>query len=83
MSPTDKLLPQSNGKRPPEGNGIPGGNPSADSDDEQPEEIKVMEEHASFDEIVVWGHEALPDTSTDPYAKGIEEWIEFAGRVSE
>ncbi|KAI9770575.1 MAG: hypothetical protein M1840_003165 [Geoglossum simile] len=73
MSSTDKTLAQNSSKK-----GMPGDDPS---DDEQPEEVKVMEEHASFDEIVVWGHEALPDASADPYVKSMEEWVEFAEQI--
>jgi hypothetical protein len=58
-----------------------------DPDDEgegeqEPEpEIKVIEEESSFDEFVVWGHEAVMDEG-DPYVRGVEEWIGFAEGVS-
>jgi len=81
MSSTDKTLPQNDSRKASRDIGMPGGDSSTDSDGEQPEQIKVMEEHASFDEIVVWGHEALPDASVDPYIKSMEEWVEFAGQV--
>jgi Ribonuclease H2 non-catalytic subunit (Ylr154p-like) len=81
MSSTDRNLPQNGDRKASGDKGMPGGDSSPDSDDEQPEHIKVMEEHASFDEIVVWGHEALPDASADPYVKSMEEWVEFAGQV--
>lgn len=45
-------------------------------------EVKIMEEEATFDEVMLWGHEALPDELVDPYVKGVEEWIAFAGKVS-
>lgn len=45
------------------------------------EPVKVLEEAASFEEMVVWGHEVLPG-SDDPYVKGVEEWIAFAEAVS-
>lgn len=48
-------------------------------DDEEPE-VKIMEEQSVFDEIMVWGHEALMDES-DPYVRGMEEWIGFAEQV--
>jgi len=44
------------------------------------EPVKILEEQASFDEVVLWGHESTPD-ETDPYVKGIEEWIAFAETV--
>jgi hypothetical protein len=40
-----------------------------------------MEEQSDFDHIMLWGHEALPDEVTDPYVRGIEEWIALAGQV--
>lgn len=48
---------------------------------EQPEEIEILEGQAEFDEVMVWGHEALPDESTDPYVRGVGEWIAFAEQV--
>lgn len=51
-------------------------------ENEQSEDIGVLEEQAEFDEVMVWGHEALPDESTDPYVRGVEEWIAFAEQVS-
>jgi ribonuclease H2 subunit C len=48
---------------------------------EQPEDIEIMEAQAEFDEVMVWGHEALPDESTDAYVRGMEEWIAFAEQV--
>jgi hypothetical protein len=50
-------------------------------DNEQPEDVGILEEQAEFDEVVVWGHEALPDENTDPYVRGVEEWIAFAEQV--
>lgn len=44
-------------------------------------EVKVMETKGTFEEIVVWGHEVVPQ-GEDPYVKGIEEWIAFAESVS-
>lgn len=46
-----------------------------------PTEVRVMEQVGSFEEIVVWSHEAVPE-SEDVYVKGIEEWIGFAESVS-
>jgi ribonuclease H2 subunit C len=47
---------------------------------EDRDDVKVMENKASFDEVVVWGHELLPEDG-DEYVKGIEEWITFAEAV--
>ncbi|KAH9220140.1 ribonuclease H2, subunit C [Leptodontidium sp. 2 PMI_412] len=41
-------------------------------------EVKVLEEQAGFEEIVVWGHEVVPDGMADPYVRGVEDWIAFA-----
>ncbi|KAK3065928.1 hypothetical protein LTR53_017880, partial [Teratosphaeriaceae sp. CCFEE 6253] len=48
-----------------------------DDDDDEADEVKVMEEKAIFSELVVWGHEVLPDDG-DECVKGIEEWMAFA-----
>lgn len=44
-------------------------------------EVKTMERMYSFDEIVVWGHEMLPEDD-DVYVKGVSEWVKFAEAVS-
>lgn len=41
------------------------------------EPVKILEKQATFDEFVVWGHEAVP-AADDPFVKGVEEWIKFA-----
>ena len=45
------------------------------------EEVKVLEEVASFEELIVWGHEAMPEDD-DTFVKGMEEWVRFAEAVS-
>lgn len=37
-----------------------------------------MDELADFDEFVIWGHVALPDETTDPYLRALEEYTAFA-----
>ncbi|KAJ9644750.1 hypothetical protein H2201_006098 [Coniosporium apollinis] len=76
LNTTDKLLPQTHTPHEPS----PGALEEDDDDEdaEQPTEIKVAEEVASFDAVVVWGHDTLPEATDDPYAKGVEEWIAFA-----
>ncbi len=54
--------------------------PVEGEDCEEDEPVKVLEEQATFDEVLLWGHESTPDEN-DPYAKGIEEWISFAETV--
>jgi len=58
----------------------PGQEEDDDGEDEEPE-VGVMEEIADFEEIMVWGHEVLPDEKEDPYIKGLEEWIEWAEKI--
>jgi ribonuclease H2 subunit C len=58
--------------------------PSAeDSAEDAPKEIETMtmDQHATFGELMVWDHEAVPE-GADVYVKGIEEWIGFAEAVS-
>ena len=55
-----------------------------DKDDEESGEegeVRELEEVASFNKIMLWGHESLVD-GDDPFAKGVEEWIGFAEAVS-
>lgn len=47
---------------------------------EKPVEVKTMDQMAKFDEIVVWGHEMVPEDD-DVYVKGVQEWIAFAEAV--
>jgi ribonuclease H2 subunit C len=43
-------------------------------------EVKLMETKTTFDEVVIWGHEIVPEDD-DVYVKGVEEWIAFAEAV--
>lgn len=52
-----------------------------EADDHVTEPVKVLEEKAFFDEVVVWDHETTTDESVNPYGKGVEEWIAFAEKV--
>lgn len=56
---------------------------AASNNDEDAENINVgiLEERACFDELVIWGHEVLPEGMSDPFVKGTEEWIDFAAQV--
>jgi ribonuclease H2 subunit C len=51
-------------------------------DADAPKEIDtmIMEQHATFSDVMVWDHEAVPG-GDDVYVKGMEEWIDFAGAV--
>ena len=61
-----------------DGDGMEGG----DEEEDEVEEVKVMEQKAVFDEMVVWGHEVLPEDG-DEYVKGVEEWIALAEAVGD
>ncbi|KAI0134948.1 ribonuclease H1 small subunit [Daldinia grandis] len=50
-------------------------------DPEDQLEVGAMQGRATFDEFVVWNHEALANSSEDPYLRGMEEWISFAGQI--
>ena len=53
-----------------------------DVDDETTQEpVMILKEQGNFEEVVVWDHEAILDESSDPYVKGIGEWITFAEQV--
>ncbi|EHY59344.1 hypothetical protein ABEF95_015458 [Exophiala dermatitidis] len=51
-----------------------------DNDDEPAEPVTVLEGLSSFDEVVVWGHDQVP-APDDAFAKGFNEWIEFAQAI--
>ncbi|MCJ1477692.1 hypothetical protein MMC13_006365 [Lambiella insularis] len=79
---TDRTLPHST----PTNNSKPSAldtNPQEDEeaveeeDEDEPEPIKVLEEVATFDEIVVWGHEQVPGED-DAFVRGVQEWTAFA-----
>jgi ribonuclease H2 subunit C len=71
MTKSDRILPK-----------IEATKSEEDGDVEDEPDVKVMEEQSHFDEIMVWGHESLPDETADPYVRGIEEWISFSESVS-
>ena len=37
---------------------------------------------AQFDELLVWGHEQVPEEWNDPVVRSLGEWVAFAGRVN-
>lgn len=67
ISSTDRILPKDT--------------QGEDEDAEEVPEVKVMEEQSEFEDVMVWGHEALPEDTTDPYMRGVNEWIAFADQV--
>ncbi|KAI9757581.1 MAG: 3'-5' exonuclease [Chaenotheca gracillima] len=50
-------------------------------EEEKPEPVRALEQSATFDEIMVWGHEIAPESGSDAYLKGLEEWIGFATQI--
>lgn len=36
---------------------------------------------AEFDEVVVWGHQSTADAATDPYVRGLDEWLALSEEV--
>lgn len=54
-------------------------NDDEDADDEEEMvEVRAAEQVAEFEEVVIWGHEAVAGETEDPYARGVGEWIAFA-----
>lgn len=56
-------------------------NKMCDEDDEDGMGGTISEEVAQFDGVMVWDHGEMPDEPSDPYLRGIEEWISFAETV--
>lgn len=50
-------------------------------EEDEEEEVKTLDDVAKFEELVVWGHETVPEDD-DVFVKGVEEWIRFAEAVS-
>ncbi|CAI7666873.1 unnamed protein product [Penicillium discolor] len=67
-TPTDRVLPATQ-------RADSDGAEDAETEPEEP--VKIMEMQSTFDEFVVWGHEALP-AADDTFVKGVEEWLQFA-----
>ena len=49
----------------------------AEEEEDEVEPTKVVEEVATFDEILVWGHEQVPGEE-DVFVRGVQEWLAFA-----
>lgn len=49
--------------------------------EEASEPTRVLEAVATFDEVIVWGHDQVP-AADDTFVKGIEEWIGFAEAIN-
>ncbi|KAK3391113.1 ribonuclease H2 non-catalytic subunit-domain-containing protein [Podospora didyma] len=49
--------------------------------DKNATEHESLQVQAEFDEMVIWNHEATVDSSADPYARGMEEWVALADQI--
>lgn len=49
--------------------------------EERPSRNQLVE-LAQFDELLVWGHDQVPEEGSDPVVKSLSEWVAFAGRVN-
>lgn len=74
---TERRLPtQPQGRR----NEIEKDQDQDEEDTQLPIEVQILETNGTFDQVVIWAHEAVPE-GEDVYVKGIEEWIGFAESV--
>ena len=48
---------------------------------EREDEPGKLQVQAEFDDMVIWGHEATADVSSDPYVRGMEEWLALSEQV--
>ncbi|KAF4976421.1 hypothetical protein FZEAL_6901 [Fusarium zealandicum] len=53
----------------------------AEDGDAEAEQIGNMHVKAEFDEMIVWGHEAIADAAGDPYVRSMEEWLQAADQI--
>lgn len=53
-----------------------------ENEGEEPAPTGTLETKAEFEEMVVWGHEAVADATSDPYARSMEEWLTVADQVT-
>lgn len=52
-----------------------------DCDAEEKAATTILDAKAEFEEMVIWGHETTADASSDPYVRGVEEWVALAEQV--
>lgn len=50
-----------------------------EAEDELP--LGTLETEAKFDEMVIWGHESMAEAASDPYARGMEEWMQLSAQA--
>ena len=49
---------------------------------DEPQTMRAFERIASFKDVTVWGHDAVPEDDDDPYIRGMREWVGLAEVVS-
>ncbi|EHA47333.1 hypothetical protein MGG_17682 [Pyricularia oryzae 70-15] len=54
---------------------------TVDVDAEEKVATTALDTKAEFEEMVIWGHESTADASSDPYVRGVEEWVSLAEQV--
>lgn len=50
-----------------------------EAEDELP--LGALNTQAEFDALVIWGHESMAEAASDPYARGVEEWMQLSAQV--
>ncbi|PSS10906.1 hypothetical protein M430DRAFT_22240 [Amorphotheca resinae ATCC 22711] len=72
---TNRVLPRENQDR------YAGHEDTADiEENEEEQETGILEEKATFDNVMVWGHEVLVDKE-DVYVRALEEWVGVAESI--
>ncbi|KAH7171516.1 ribonuclease H2 non-catalytic subunit-domain-containing protein [Dactylonectria macrodidyma] len=49
--------------------------------EDPPEQVGAMKVIAEFDEMVVWDHGNVNDSTGDPYIRSMEEWLQVANQI--
>ncbi|KAH6607945.1 ribonuclease h2 subunit c [Trichoderma cornu-damae] len=52
-----------------------------DGDEGSAPMLGTMRAMTEFDKMVVWSHDTIADASSDPYLRGVEEWLQVADSV--
>ncbi|CAN8102533.1 unnamed protein product [Discula destructiva] len=43
--------------------------------------LGALETQGEFDEMVIWGHESVAEAASDPYARGMDEWMQLSAQI--
>ncbi|KAK5998119.1 DNA replication licensing factor mcm6 [Cladobotryum mycophilum] len=52
-----------------------------DGDEAGAPKVGEMQVMAEFDKMVVWSHENVTDSATDPYLRSVDEWLQVASQI--